>query len=96
MWPTNQQTTVSAGHSTARAGVSTQDDRVFDSAPGIFPHGAQYAALYADGKFRKAGQFGNIPNRRWITVNGGKDAAAHAGIIDFEAGNPRLHRDRAR
>lgn len=60
----------------------------YDSAPGIFPQGAQYAALYADGDFNQGGQFGHIPNRRWISVIGGAAAAAYAGIVDFEQGNP--------
>jgi hypothetical protein len=60
----------------------------YDSAPGVFPPGTQYAALYADGEFSQAGRFNNIPNRRWITVLGGDASADYAGIADFESGNP--------
>jgi hypothetical protein len=59
----------------------------FDSAPRVFPPGARYAALYADGDFKQPHPPG-IPNVRWITVDGGAAAAAYAGIIDFERGNP--------
>ena len=59
----------------------------YDSAPQIFPHGAEYAALYADGDFKQR-QPAGIPNVRWITVDGGAVAAEYAGIADFETGNP--------
>jgi hypothetical protein len=59
----------------------------YDSAPQVFPSGAQYAALYADGDFRQR-QPAGIPNARWITVDGGTSAAEYAGIADYEPGNP--------
>ena len=59
----------------------------YDSAPQVFPSGAQYAALYADGDFKQR-QPAGIPHARWITVDGGTAAAAYAGIADFETGNP--------
>ena len=46
------------------------------------------AALYADGRYKvtpqQAKRFGQV---RWITVLGGADAAAGAGVLDFELGN---------
>jgi hypothetical protein len=56
--------------------------------PANIPTGA-HACLYADGLYKatpaQAERFAAV---RWITVVGGSAAAAYAGCIDFENGNP--------
>lgn len=62
----------------------------FDTVPGRYPPGAQYAALYADTSlepgYRPQPNPG-IPNVRYITRRGGDAAAAYAGLADYENGN---------
>jgi hypothetical protein len=56
--------------------------------PGNIPAGA-HACLYWDGLYKataeEAARFAAV---RWITVEGGAAAAAHAGAADAEQGNP--------
>lgn len=61
----------------------------YDSTrPGEIPAGAR-ACLYWDGLYKAtAEQAGRFAAVRWITVEGGASAAAHAGCADFEPGNP--------
>jgi hypothetical protein len=61
---------------------------IYDSTrPALIPAGS-HACLYWDGDYRatpaQAKRFAAV---RWITVLGGKAAAAHTGCIDFEKGN---------
>jgi hypothetical protein len=60
----------------------------YDSTqPNLIPAGS-HACLYYDGDYKAdiaaAKRFAAV---RWITVLGGAAAAAHTGVIDFEAGN---------
>lgn len=61
-----------------------------DNIPGNYPRGAKYAALYADTSlepgYRPQPNPG-VPNVRYITRRGGDEAAAYAGLADFERGN---------
>jgi hypothetical protein len=60
----------------------------YDSADHVFPEGAEYVCLYADGKYAVPDtEGGKFPHVRWITVLGGANAAKYAGIIDYEEGN---------
>jgi hypothetical protein len=61
----------------------------YDSAGASFPRGAEYVMLYADGDYAyPAAQSARWRHVRWITVLGGRYAAAYAGAIDYERGNP--------
>lgn len=62
----------------------------FDTNPGHYPPGAQYAMLYADTSlepgYRPQPERG-VPHVRYITRRGGADAARYAGAADYEPGN---------
>jgi hypothetical protein len=56
--------------------------------PANIPDGA-HACLYWDGRYKAtAAQAARFAAVRWITVEGGAAAAAHAGAADAEQGNP--------
>ena len=62
----------------------------FDTIPGNYPPGAEYAVLYADTSLEPGylpQPNPGIPNVRYNTRRGGAAASAYAGACDFESGN---------
>ena len=62
----------------------------FDTIPGHYPPGAEYAALYADTSLEPGYHpqpNPGIRNVRYITRRGGDPAAVYAGLADYEQGN---------
>ena len=57
----------------------------YDSAYRKFPKGAEYVCEYRDGDY--ATTTIHYPYTRWITVMGGAEVAATAGIADYEPDN---------